>query len=172
MKYDSVMIIHMEPEPDAIQSLKNLLDYNKNLKLVWAHVGSTERAPAKSKIGELMDRHPNLYTDISGIQPISLCPSGGGRRATMTDNRGNLLPVLHVNPASRYETRRLTIPIKGIVYVIGMKSWNVYPEPPTAQGQTTQAPTHSIRASNFINCLVTCWSVYLSLESQAKRIVW
>jgi hypothetical protein len=81
---------HNEPEvntPADSPFIKKL-----ELRLVWAHMGSTERVPVKSRIGEIMERHPNLYTDIAGIQPMSLSPSGGARRATITDNKGKLLP--------------------------------------------------------------------------------
>ncbi|MDF1590547.1 MAG: hypothetical protein P1P89_03440, partial [Desulfobacterales bacterium] len=40
VQYNVVMTVHMEPEADAIRSLENLLDYNKKLRLVWAHCGT------------------------------------------------------------------------------------------------------------------------------------
>lgn len=94
--HNAVMIVHMEPEPEAIRSLENLLDYKKNLKLIWAHCGTVARIEQWSighaDIGQLMDRHPNLYTDIAGVQPMSLAPSGGLRRPQITDDDGNLYP--------------------------------------------------------------------------------
>jgi predicted TIM-barrel fold metal-dependent hydrolase len=39
-----------------------------------------------------MDRHPNLYTDIAGVQPMSVAPEGGLRRPSITDDRGKLFP--------------------------------------------------------------------------------
>lgn len=94
--HDAVMLVHMEPEPEAIRSLENLLNYNRNLKLIWAHCGTVAKIGLKTighaDVGTLMDRHPNLYTDIAGVQPVSLAPSGGLRRPPITDNRGNLLP--------------------------------------------------------------------------------
>ena len=94
--HDAVMIVHMEPEPEAIRSLENLLNYNKNLKLIWAHCGTVARVGLNTighaDIGELMDRHPNLYTDIAGVQPMSLAPYGGLRRPPITDRDGNLFP--------------------------------------------------------------------------------
>lgn len=94
--YDAVMLVHMEPEAEAIRSLENLLDYNKKLKLIWAHCGTVARVGLRTighaDIGPLMDRHPNLYTDIAGIQPMSVAPSGGLRRPSITDDGGNLFP--------------------------------------------------------------------------------
>lgn len=94
--HDAVMLVHMEPEPEAIRSLENLLDYNKKVKLVWAHCGTVARVGLKTightDIGAMMDRHPNLYTDIAGVQPRYLAPSGGLRRPQITDSGGNLFP--------------------------------------------------------------------------------
>jgi predicted TIM-barrel fold metal-dependent hydrolase len=94
--HDTVMIVHMEPKPEAIKSLENLLDYNTKLRLIWAHCGTIARVGLKTighaDIGALMDRHSNLYTDISGVQPMSVAPSGGLRRPPITDADGNLFP--------------------------------------------------------------------------------
>ena len=95
-RHDAVMIVHMEPEPEAVRSLENLLDYNRKLKLIWAHCGTVGRIGLQTighaDIGALMDRHPNLYTDIAGVQPVSVAPSGGMRRPPITDDGGTLLP--------------------------------------------------------------------------------
>lgn len=94
--HDAVMLVHMEPEHEAIRSLENLLNYKKNLKLIWAHCGTVARIKQSTTghydIGKLMDRHPNLYTDIAGVQPMSLAPLGGLRRPPITDDEGNLYP--------------------------------------------------------------------------------
>ena len=94
--YNAVMLVHMEPEPEAIRSLENLLDYNKKLKLIWAHCGTVARVGMQTighaDIGVLMERHPNLYTDIAGVQPTSVAPSGGLRRPSITDDSGTLFP--------------------------------------------------------------------------------
>jgi predicted TIM-barrel fold metal-dependent hydrolase len=94
--HNAVMLVHMEPEPDAIRSLENLLNYNKKLRLIWAHSGTVARERLKTvghfDIAALMDRHPNLYTDISGVQPMSLAPSGGLRRPAIADANGKLFP--------------------------------------------------------------------------------
>lgn len=94
--HDAVMLIHMEPELEAIRSLENLLEYKKNLKLIWAHCGTIARIKQRTighaDIGKLMDRYQNLYTDIAGVQPVSLAPSGGLRRPQITDDDGNLYP--------------------------------------------------------------------------------
>lgn len=95
-KHNAVMCVHMEPEPEAIRSLENLLNYNKKLRLIWAHAGTVAKVGLRTighaDIGALMDRHSNLYTDIAGVQPTSIAPSGCLRRPPITDDRGMLLP--------------------------------------------------------------------------------
>lgn len=94
--HDAVMIVHMEPESKAIRSLENLLDYNKKLKLIWAHCGTVANVGLRTighvDIGALLERHGNLYTDIAGVQPASIAPAGGLRRPSITDSHGVLLP--------------------------------------------------------------------------------
>ena len=94
--YNAVMLVHMEPEPEAIRSLENLLSYNRTLRLIWAHCGTVDVRGLKTighfDIAGLMDKHPTLYTDISGVQPASVAPSGGLRRPRITDASGNLFP--------------------------------------------------------------------------------
>jgi len=94
--HNAVMLVHMEPEAEAIRSLENLLNYNKKLRLIWAHSGTVARERLKtighSDIAALMDRHPNLYTDIAGVQPMSVAPSGGLRRPAIADASGKLFP--------------------------------------------------------------------------------
>ena len=94
--HNAVMLVHMEPEPEAIRSLENLLNYNKKLRLIWAHAGTVARVGIRTighaDIGALMERHPNLYTDIAGVQPMSVAPSGGLRRPPITDTSGRLFP--------------------------------------------------------------------------------
>jgi predicted TIM-barrel fold metal-dependent hydrolase len=94
--YNAVMLVHMEPEAEAIRSLENLLDHNKRLRLIWAHCGTVARVGLKTighfDIAALMDRHPNLYTDIAGVQPMFVAPSGGLRRPPITDDSGKLFP--------------------------------------------------------------------------------
>lgn len=96
MAHDGVLVVHMEPEPDAVESLDRLLSDNPELKLIWAHCGTVAKVRLSTlghfDIGELMDRHPNLHTDIAGVQPNSLAPSGGLRRPSITDEDGLLLP--------------------------------------------------------------------------------
>lgn len=95
-KHNAVMLVHMEPEAEAIASLENLLNHNKKLKLIWAHAGTVARVGLRTighaDMGALMDRHPNLYTDIAGVQPMSVASSGCLRRPPITDDRGILLP--------------------------------------------------------------------------------
>jgi len=94
--HDAVMLVHMEPEPEAIRALEHLLAYKRSLKLVWAHCGTVARVGLRTighaDIGTLMERHPNLYTDIAGVQPESVAPSGGLRRPAITEPDGTLFP--------------------------------------------------------------------------------
>lgn len=94
--HNAVMLVHMEPEAEAIRSLENLLNYNKKLKLIWAHSGTVASVGLKTighfDIAALMDRHSNLYTDIAGVQPMSVAPSGGLRRPAIADASGKLFP--------------------------------------------------------------------------------
>ncbi len=68
---DAVLLIHMEPEVDATRSLDNLLTYNKEIKLIWAHLGNVhpgyenERYAALKRFNEMMSKHENLYSDVS-----------------------------------------------------------------------------------------------------------
>jgi predicted TIM-barrel fold metal-dependent hydrolase len=96
VNHNGVMIAHMEPESEAIRSLENLLNYNKKLRMIWAHSGTIELGNQKTighfDIASLMDRHPNLYTDIAGVQPMSVARSGGPRRPPIADANGRLFP--------------------------------------------------------------------------------
>ena len=96
--YNAVMLVHMEPEAEAVSSLENLLNYNKKLRLIWAHLGQLSRVgqktPGHSDIATLMDRHPNLYTDMSNGQPKSVAPSVKYRRFPITDDSGKLFPKI------------------------------------------------------------------------------
>lgn len=94
--YNAILLVHMEPESEAIRSLENLLNYNKKIRLIWAHTGTVAREKLKIighyDIATLMDKHSNLYTDIAGVQPMSLAPSGGLRRPEIADESGKLFP--------------------------------------------------------------------------------
>jgi len=72
-KYDVPIDIHMEARDDTIQGLENLLDYNKNTKIIWDHAswssinkeGLTYSDKATPElISQLMEKHSNLYSSI------------------------------------------------------------------------------------------------------------
>jgi len=75
---DAVLLIHLNPEIDATRSLDNLLTYNKEVKLIWAHLGSVGRAyksdqySALKRFNEMMSKHENLYADISSLDPFQV----------------------------------------------------------------------------------------------------
>jgi predicted TIM-barrel fold metal-dependent hydrolase len=91
--HNAVMLVHMEPEAEAIRSIENLLNYNKKLRLIWAHCGTVAKVGLKtighSDIAALMDRHPNLYTDISGVQPMSVAPVGNNPKGAKSNKGGS-----------------------------------------------------------------------------------
>lgn len=93
VKYDVPMSAHMVAEPDSVQSLENLLNYNPKLKFIWAHMGfwisKPHNPPNDTPIGEMMDSYPNLYTDISALQAKDgRWPPG----TSLTDKNGVLYP--------------------------------------------------------------------------------
>ena len=51
--------------PETIPEFERLLDYNKNVKFVWAHTGYGRPAP----VAKLMAAHSNLYADLSTRTP-------------------------------------------------------------------------------------------------------
>ncbi len=99
VKYNVVMTVHLEWTDDAVASLGKLLEYNKQLKLIWAHLGDIRHSVEDSftlhtypSLGEILDRYPNLYVDFSNMQPA--LPSAPDRLPAMTDKDGSLPPEL------------------------------------------------------------------------------
>lgn len=75
-KYNVPLLIHMETESDTVAALDRALLANPNTKVVWAHQnplkmgGGPDRALYARKgdpnqIATLLDKHPNLFADIS-----------------------------------------------------------------------------------------------------------
>jgi predicted TIM-barrel fold metal-dependent hydrolase len=87
-EHDAVMNIHLEWNSEAVASLDNLLSYNEEVKVIWSHLGTVRRpGSATANVAHFMDKHENLYTDFSGMQPTELAPSAGGRLPTITTGR-------------------------------------------------------------------------------------
>ena len=63
-KFRAPMIIHAEAEPKVAEGMQKLMEAHREATFVWAH--NCGRSSAKS-ITEMMDRHSNLYADLSGM---------------------------------------------------------------------------------------------------------
>ena len=58
------------PAPLYKEELVRALDYNRNCKIIWAHVGVSRRIEIEELLiiaGNLLNNNPNLYVDISWI---------------------------------------------------------------------------------------------------------
>lgn len=74
-KYNVPLCIHMETEPDTLEALDRALTANPNTKVIWAHQnpvkmggglgGEYARRADPNQIAALLDKHPNLFADIS-----------------------------------------------------------------------------------------------------------
>jgi predicted TIM-barrel fold metal-dependent hydrolase len=71
--------------PERIPEFERILDYNRNVKWIWAHSGYAQ-PPAITK---LMEAHPNLYADLSIRTPSRKGGRGGGMIA---DETGTIFP--------------------------------------------------------------------------------
>ena len=97
-KHDAVLLIHMNPDGNAITSLDDLLTYNEKLKLIWAHLGtvtpshSGQRGYALKRFEEMMKKHENLYSDLSCLDPFQV----DFPMLTIADTQLKLLPEFKV----------------------------------------------------------------------------
>ena len=57
---------------DTVSSLEKLLNHNKNAAIIWCHLGRGTPEVVK----KMLDNHPNLYTDISDVEPRGENASG------------------------------------------------------------------------------------------------
>jgi hypothetical protein len=74
-KYNVPLCIHMETTAETLAALDRALTANKNTKVIWAHQnpakmggGSESQYAGKgdpNQVATLMDKHPNLFADIS-----------------------------------------------------------------------------------------------------------
>jgi hypothetical protein len=74
-KYNVPLCIHMETTSETLAALDRALTTNKNTKVIWAHQnpvktesGSGSQCARKgdtNQVAALMDKHPNLFADIS-----------------------------------------------------------------------------------------------------------
>lgn len=52
-------------DEDTVPALERLLDHNKDALIIWCHLGRANPEVVKG----MLDRHPNLYVDISDVHP-------------------------------------------------------------------------------------------------------
>lgn len=75
--------VNLHIDNEYSDELERALEYNRKTKIIWAHCGYSNH----DKIKRMLDKHPNLYGDLS----ILADPTKGHSR-TITDYDGNLLP--------------------------------------------------------------------------------
>ena len=75
-EYDLPVLVHHNISPQNAVSplyeeeLIRALEYNRNCRIIWAHVGVSRRIKMDELLilaGQLLNDHPNLYMDISWI---------------------------------------------------------------------------------------------------------
>lgn len=84
-KAGSVMNVHLEADSDSLNELESLLARNRNGRIVLGHCGTDATA---AQINELMDRHSNVFCDLSNRHP----PRTSQERTIFTEifNRGGI----------------------------------------------------------------------------------
>lgn len=83
VKYGVLVIVHVEHEYS--EELERALTYNRNARIIWAHYGD---APPQF-VRTMLIRHPNLYADLSAINPI---PGYRHPELASADPEGNIKP--------------------------------------------------------------------------------
>jgi predicted TIM-barrel fold metal-dependent hydrolase len=81
-QYDVPVAVHL----DNIFSdeLKSLLGHNRKGIVIWSHVGTTPLQMTDPRlVSRMMDKHPNLYADLSAVSPYM-------KRSSLLDLEGNL----------------------------------------------------------------------------------
>lgn len=81
IRHNVPVAIHMEGYPQLVQELDLVLSEYRQLKLVWAH-GCGRSAP--SIIRNLLNRHPNLFCDLSNMTNTGGYGSGWPKAETFT----------------------------------------------------------------------------------------
>ncbi|MEK7246044.1 MAG: amidohydrolase family protein, partial [Pseudomonadota bacterium] len=70
-KYDAVVMMQMVPDPDSVEGFERLLASDRRAKILWTQCG-TDTAPGE--VRPLMQRHPNLYCELSWRYPPVVPP--------------------------------------------------------------------------------------------------
>lgn len=64
-KGEYLSFLHRQAEKDTLLMLERLLAHNRSARIIWAHLGRA----SPEQLDGMLERHPNLYTDISDIMP-------------------------------------------------------------------------------------------------------
>ena len=65
-KYNGFLALHMQADGDSMDELGRLLASNRKGRVVWNHCGTDSTA---SEVRSLMDKHPNLFCELSVRSP-------------------------------------------------------------------------------------------------------
>jgi hypothetical protein len=60
--YHAPLSVHMDADPGSVEELEHLLPIDRNGLVIWAHCGFWIEA---DQVQRLMDRHPNLFCELS-----------------------------------------------------------------------------------------------------------
>lgn len=96
-KFRVPLLLHAEGEPEVVNGMRSLLEYNPKAKVIWAH--NCGRSSTEI-IGQMLTRYTNLICDLGGMLNASF--AGYGRywpRATqwmhlIEDGSGQLYPEM------------------------------------------------------------------------------
>jgi len=64
VKYKVPVIIHYEIDKDSLPSLKNMLEYSRQAKIILAHNGGR---PDTATLQALLESYPNVFCDLAGM---------------------------------------------------------------------------------------------------------
>lgn len=82
-KYGVLVTVHVEHEYS--EELERALAHNRKARIIWAHYGDA----SPQFVRAMLTRHPNLYADLSAINPI---PGYRHPELTPADPEGNIKP--------------------------------------------------------------------------------
>lgn len=81
-KHDIPVAVHLDNFYS--DELESLLEHNREGIVIWSHVGTTPMRMTDPKaVSQMMDKHPNLYADLSAVSPFM-------KRSSLLDLDGNL----------------------------------------------------------------------------------
>ncbi|MFH1147779.1 MAG: amidohydrolase family protein [Pseudomonadota bacterium] len=74
-RFDMPIVLHMEGAPGLVKDFARLLRENSRVHYVWAHNCGRSKAPV---IRAMLENHPNLYCDFSGMTNVGETGYGTG----------------------------------------------------------------------------------------------